>query len=423
MKITMLAMGTRGDTQPFIALGLALKQKGHSVKIAASENFQAFVEQYGLQFAPVRGDVAKLAASDLVKDAHNADNPLKFFTSMRSEKLLGLMVDAQHDLHEACQGADAIVYHPGAGIGYFAAQELNIPSIMASPFPMTPTWEYPALLFYDGPRLGRLYNLLTHKIFEQGFWMMLKNPLHKYWEQRFGNAPQGFGCPFPRQRTATHPTIVSCSPAVFSPKGWPEHVHCSGYWFLDADPAYQPPADLQAFIQAGDAPVYVGFGSITDKAKAAETTRIVVDALRRAGRRGILATGWAGMEQQAGPAGDMLFIEGAPHDWLFPQMAAVVHHGGAGTTAAGLRAGVPQVVIPFGNDQFAWGRRVYELGAGAEAIPRKRLTADLLAGAITYTQTKSVKDRARAMGERIRQENGAEAAAEAILRSIEAYRR
>lgn len=409
MNITMLTTGTRGDTQPYIALGLALQRKGHTVRIAASEGFQGFVEGYGLEYARVRGDVAKIAASDLAKEARNADNPLKFFSSLKNDKLLGMLIDATHDLHEACHGADAIVYHPGAGIGYFVAQEMGIPSILATPFPMTPTREFPALLFYDGPRLGRLYSLLTHKLFEQGFWMMVRGPLQKYWKERFGKLPRDFACPFPRQRTASHPTVISCSPQVFPrPVDWSEHVHCSGYWFLDATEGYQPPAELSAFLAAGEPPVYVGFGSISDGAQAAETTDLVMTALRRAGKRGVLATGWNAMERPQDHQEDMLFIEGAPHDWLFPRMAAVVHHGGAGTTAAGLRAGVPSLVVPFGNDQFAWGRRLYELGVGARPIPRKRLTADLLAERIQATQTEAMQENSRLMGQRIRCENGAE---------------
>lgn len=425
MKITLLAMGTRGDVQPFIALGLALRAKGHSVRLAASENFQGFVEHYGLEFARVRGDVAKIAASDLARDARDADNPLKFFTSMKNDQLLSLLVDATHDLHEACRGSDAIVYHPGASIGYFAAREMKIPSVLAAPFPMTPTREYPALLFYEGPRFGNLYNLLTHKVFEQGFWMMLRTPVKTYWKRRYGTAPKDFACPFPRQRTAPAPTVISCSPAVFArPADWPEHVYCSGYWFLEDDPGYQPPEALKAFLAAGEAPVYVGFGSILDhEAKAAETTRIVMEALRRAGKRGILATGWNAMVRPEAPSQDMLFVEGAPHDWLFPHMAAVVHHGGAGTTAAALRAGVPSVVVPFGNDQFAWGRRLYELGVGARPIGRKRLTTDLLAAAIEDTRTETMREQARAMGEKIRRENGAADAADVIVACVERYHR
>ncbi|HWI64264.1 MAG TPA: glycosyltransferase, partial [Symbiobacteriaceae bacterium] len=180
----MLATGTRGDIQPFIALGVTVQRKGIRVRLAASEAFRTFVQAYGLEFAPVRGDITKVMESDLAKDARTADNPLKFFTSMRNPELIALLEDVTQDLHEACLDADAVVYHPGAGVGYFAAQAMHVPSILATPFPMTPTREYPALLFYNGPRLGRVYNLLTHKLVEQGFWGMASGPLKRYWGKR-----------------------------------------------------------------------------------------------------------------------------------------------------------------------------------------------------------------------------------------------
>ncbi|MFL7941570.1 glycosyltransferase [Priestia megaterium] len=180
MLITMLTTGTRGDTQPFMALGLELKKKGYRVRIAASEAYQNFIESYGFEYAMLRGDVSKIIESGAADDAINADNPLKFFSSLKNEKMMGMMINIQEDLHKACKGADAIVYHPGAAIGYFAAKEMNIPSILASPFPMIPTKDYPALLFYDRPRFGKIYNKLTHRIFEWGFWKVVSGPLKKY---------------------------------------------------------------------------------------------------------------------------------------------------------------------------------------------------------------------------------------------------
>lgn len=266
MLITMLTTGTRGDTQPFMALGLELKKKGYRVRIAASEAYQNFIESYGFEYAMLRGDVSKVIESGAADDAINADNPFKFFSSLKNEKMMGMMVNIQKDLHKACKGADAIVYHPGAAIGYFAAKEMNIPSILASPFPMTPTKDYPALIFYDRPRFGKIYNKLTHHIFEWGFWKVVSGPLKKYWVQQYGEGPNDFSCPYPKQRTAANPTIISSSPTVFSvSKDWPEHVHSYGNWFMDSDHSYQPEEKLERFLKAGEPPVYIGFGSVGDK--------------------------------------------------------------------------------------------------------------------------------------------------------------
>ena len=413
MLITILTTGSRGDTQPYIALGVELKKAGHTVRIAAFRNYEALVKEYGLEFYPIEGDVARVASSEDVKEAMKADNPLKLILSFN--KLKSFVVDMQKDFFNACKGSDAIVYHPGAAIGYFAAQYLKIPSILATPFPMTPTREYPALIFYDSVRPGRAFNFATHKIFEQVMWFASSSAVKQFWQKEFGKAPGNFGCPFGRQTTRTNPTVISCSNFVFPrPKDWPENVTSSGYWFLEDTGDWEPSRELLDFMERGTPPVYVGFGSIGDPALAVQTTELVIEALRRSGQRGILATGWSGMSKMDNLPEELFILESAPHSWLFPRMAAVVHHGGAGTTAAGLKAGVPSIIIPHSNDQFAWGRRVYELGAGSRPIPRKKLSAEKLSEAIKLVLTTEIIDAAKDLGVKIRSESGAGAAAKII---------
>lgn len=419
MLITMLSTGTRGDTQPFIALGLELKKKGYRVRIAASKTYRDLVEGYGFEFASLRGDVNEILESGLVKES---DSPLKFFTSLnfKNEDLQELMIGGQEDLHKACEGSDAIVYHPGATIGYFVAQEMGIPSILASPFPMTPTKEYPAIIFYDRMRMGKLYNKLTHTIFEKGFWKMASGGVKRYWMRAYGELPQGFSNPYPKQRTDSHPTLVSLSPTVFPvPTDWPHHVHSYGYWFIEETSDYIPPVELANFLKEGPAPLYIGFGSVGDKKNASKATNLVLSALEKTGMRAVINAG-AGMEERNNTK-NVLFIKGAPHEWLFPHMAAVIHHGGAGTTAAALRSGVPQIVIPFGNDQYAWGRRMYELGVASQAIPRKKLTIDNLVNAIQDTQNEQIIAKAKELGEIIRSEKGAEKSANLIDQTLKSY--
>jgi sterol 3beta-glucosyltransferase len=414
MLITLLAPGTRGDVQPYIALGVALKKRGLSVRVATFSIFESFVKQNGLEYFPLHGDIAQIASGEMGRKAMRADNPLNLLLSFNALK--GPAFELQKDLFEACRGSDAIVYHPGASVGYFAAQELNIPAILASPFPMTPTREYPALMFYTAPRLGGIANHVTHKIFERVMWMASASPVKEFWKKEYGHAPADFGCTFSRQNSQRFPTIISCSGHVFSqPADWPPHTHMTGYWFLDEESSWKPSKELLDFLDRGSAPVYIGFGSTSNPALADQTTRLVVEALKRSGRRGILATGWCGMSNLASTPDGIFVLESAPHSWLFPQMAAVVHHGGAGTTAAGFRAGVPQVVIPGGNDQPAWAQRVYELGVGSKPIPRKNLTADKLSAAIDGALMDRVENAAKALGRLVQSERGADVAAGIIL--------
>jgi sterol 3beta-glucosyltransferase len=419
MLITILAAGTRGDTQPYIALGIELKKAGHHVRITAFENDEAFIKSFGLELFKVKGDISAVASSEGTKGAREADNPLKLLLSFN--KLKSMAFEMQKDFFNACAGSDAIVYHPGAAIGYFAARHFNIPSILATPFPMTPTRDYPALIFYNLPRLGRGYNLLTHKIFEKIMWSASGANIKKFWKEEFGKSPEGFTCPFGMQNTGLAPTVVSCSNYVFPrPSDWPEYVYNTGYWFLDEEADWKPSGELVDFMGSGTPPVYVGFGSMADHALAAQTTDLVIDALKRSGQRGILATGWGGLSKIGTNHEGIFILESAPHSWLFPRMAAVIHHGGAGTTAAGLRAGVPGVVIPFSNDQFAWGRRAYELGVASKPIPRKNLTAEKLADAIKFVLTRQIKEAAKDLGKKIQGENGASAAAKIIIGCIKA---
>lgn len=413
MKVTILAIGSRGDVQPYVALGLALQKSGAQVTLATFKNFEAFVTGFGLQFSQVRGDISRIMTTEVAKNARQADNPLKILLSFNEMKALTYSLQA--DFFAACQGAERIVYHPGPSIGYFIARQMGVPSALAAPFPMTPTRAYPALVAYNAPRLGPAFNLLSHKLFEQIFWVAAREPIQKFWMETFGRIPEDFGPPFGKQTTRSHPTVVSCSEHVFPrPSDWPEHVHNTGFWFLDDEPGWQPPAALTNFLASGPAPVYVGFGSVGDPQAAAATARLVAAALQRAGQRGIFASGWQGSADEPLPP-HIFALESAPHAWLFPRMAAVAHHGGAGTTAAGMRAGIPAVIIPHGNDQFAWGRRARELGVAAEPIPRSKLSAENLAAAIQSVLKSEVREAANRLGEKIQTENGADTAAKIIL--------
>jgi sterol 3beta-glucosyltransferase len=418
MIITILTTGTRGDTQPYIALGLELKKAGHQVRIAAFENFENFVKSFGLDYCRIHGDVSRVTAGKAGTNAMKADNPLKLALSFK--ELQGLVFNLQKDFFAACLGSDVIVYHPGAAIGYFAAQQLGVPSVLATPFPMAPTGEYPSLIFYNGPRMGKRFNLLTHKLFQQVMWSTSTAPIKQFWKEKFGRAPKDLSNPFHKQRSQRYPTVTSCSNFVFpQPADWPAHVHNTGYWFLDEEPDWKASSELLEFLSNGAPPVYVGFGSMGNTSVAEHTTRLVIEALQRTGQRGLLASGWSGMSKMDKLPDGIFMVESAPHSWLFPQMAAVIHHGGAGTTAAGLRAGVPSIVITGGNDTLAWGRRVHELGVGPKPIARKNLTAANLADAIRTALTMEIREAAKELGTKVQSENGARTAAQIIISTKE----
>jgi sterol 3beta-glucosyltransferase len=279
---------------------------------------------------------------------------------------------------------------------------------------------------------GSPLNPLTHRVTELVGSLALGWAANRYRREKL-DLPARPLLDYPHREAHGRPIpwLFAHSPAVIPhPADWPPTHHTTGYWFLDSDPDWQPPANLAAFLEAGTPPVYVGFGSMAGRDPVA-LTRLVVEALDRAGQRGVLLTGWAGVSSTTMPdniraAGlpDTVFpLVGCPHDWLFPRMAAVVHHGGAGTTGAGLRAGVPPILVPFMGDQPFWSGRVKSLGVGPQPIPRGQLNARRLAYAIRVAvEHEGIRARAASLGEKIRAEDGVGEAVRIIEAEIAQFR-
>jgi UDP:flavonoid glycosyltransferase YjiC (YdhE family) len=255
------------------------------------------------------------------------------------------------------------------------------------------------------PRRKSLVNLVFSKLFLEPFRWRITGKLVNQFRRQVLNLPE---------QTATEnlevlrrtPTVQAYSRHVVPPPDdWPANFHTAGYWFLDEHSSWQPPPALADFLQAGDPPVYVGFGSMTGRNPQA-LTQILVEAITQSGQRAILQSGWAGMGRT--PLPDSVFrLDTAPHSWLFPRMKVIVHHGGAGTTGESLRAGVPTLVIPTMSDQPYWGQRVAALGAGPPPIPRHQLTTSKLAAAIQQAATdRKMQANAVALGQCIRAEDG-----------------
>ena len=405
MKITIFAAGSQGDIQPCIALGRGLQQAGYHVSLAAPEDFADFIQRHGVDFYPLRGDVQKIMASDTGRKFMETGgaNPIKSIRAMRT-MIAPVMMRMLEDAYTACRDADALiclgVFSP---FGHTIAEALNIPSINLEPTPLLPTGAFPAPSWPIQKNLGGLHNYLSGIAMLQVVWQWYRPFVHDF-RQRLGLK----ACKAVRFYHAlkTTPMLSAYSPSIIPhPADWLPSIHVTGYFFLDAQTDWQPFPELKAFLEAGDPPVYVGFGSMAGR-NPEKLAKIALDALAKSGQRGLLLTGWGGLRAEMVPE-NVFVLDSAPHSWLFPRMAAVVHHGGAGTTAEGLRAGVPSVIIPFAFDQFFWGARVKELGLGPDPIPQKNLTADRLADAIRVAVTDSkMRQRANSYGAAIRAENG-----------------
>ena len=412
--ITVLCSGSRGDIQPYIALAQQLKKLGKDVRITAGKSFEKFITDYGVDFFPLTADYQTADIDqDLLKDAQSSDNPLKMlltFNKMKkvAEKVASTMTG---EMYNACNNSELIVYHPGCSVGYFAAQQMSIPAVLASPFPMHKTKEIASVVAY-----GR-YNLpasFSYTLLQTMLWMTGKSGIQNYWKKHFGRRPNEFGCPFEKVNER-YPAVISCSNAVFRrPVDWNENIHQYGYWFVEENVDYTPKKELADFLQNGEPPVYVGFGSMFHQEDKEHFIKLIVEALQKSGKRGIVC----GMGELHGMPESIFSVPSIPHTWLFRRVCAVCHHGGAGTTAAGFRAGVPSIIIPFSNDQFAWAHRAFDIGVGAPPIHKKKLTADRLAEAIDFALTDTVKAKSEALGNTIVQENGAMQCAKVIVNCL-----
>lgn len=421
MKVLILTYGSRGDVQPYVALGLGLKARGHDVVVATSERFREFIEAQGLRYGFMSDELLSVIDTDQGKEL--MEQSAGFLRLVKSGLQMArrvaplqraLMLETWDIAREFLP--EVIVYHPKAGAAPHIAEKLGIPCILATPIPMfLPTRAFRFVVLPDW-KLGGWFNKASFRLI-----LALTN---RVWAGYIRDFRKSIGLPKRKSVDMLKmgdgrdiSILHGHSEAVLPrPDDWPASAHVTGYWFLDEERGWTPPVELTAFLEAGPPPVYVGFGSMSGRDPEG-LARIVVDALQRAGLRGIIATGWGGLQ-----AGDLpetiLKIDGAPHSWLFARMAAVVHHGGAGTTAAGLRAGKPAVIIPFFVDQPFWASRVHQLGAGPKPIPRRRLTSERLAVALREaTESREMAAAAARIGERIRAEDGI-ATAVALIEAI-----
>ncbi len=407
MRIAIIAPGSRGDVQPYIALGKGLAGAGHEVRLVTHENFRALVESYGLEFWLMGGNVTDVVQGQAMRDRLDKGNFLGILAEVAKEGQRAALAMAEGGL-AASQGVDLLLGGMG-GIynGIALAEKLGLPFLQAHLLPFTPTGEFASVLVASAPAwLGGGFNRLTHHLLRQMMWQGFRGGDARARRETFNLPPAPFSGPYNSDCLQGQPILYGFSPSVLPPPAdWGDDVHVTGYWFLDSAEDWQPPAALTAFLEAGPPPVYVGFGSMSSR-KPEETANLVLAALARTGQRAILLSGWSGMQTAEVP--DSVFvIESVPHAWLFPRVAAVVHHGGAGTTAAGLRAGVPSLVIPFFGDQPFWGKRVADLGVGPSPIPRKKLTVEKLAEAIERAATdETMRQRAANLGAKIRAEDG-----------------
>ena len=417
MKITLLCYGSRGDVQPFLALAVALQKAGHEPLLTAPAFFSGTAAKYKVPFHTLPGDPAEISLA--MNDA--GSNPLGMIRSVR-DYVIQIAPDVIHECRAALQGADLVIHSflftTG---GHSFAVELGIPDISVQLFPMfAPTSAFPNVAMPWIPK-GFL-SWFSHWLATQVFWYGGNSGVRSIRKHLQPGQMPKLLWPFKRKdnRSLT-PLVIACSPTVLPrPNEWDqEHVLLPGYFFLD-DPGYEAPARLAKFLEDGEAPICITFGSTVNR-ESEKIREMILSVAVKMRLRAILLTGWGGRIGADLPPG-ILAIDEVPHSWLLPKCRAVIHHGGAGTTAAGLRAGIPNIVVPSAGDQAFWGRRVFELGAGPEPIDIKHLTENRLAYALQQVlNDQNMQDSALRIGENIRPEDGVGAVVKLVKKTLEIW--
>ena len=406
MRIDILAIGSRGDVQPFAALGIGLRNAGHQVRIVTLNGFEQLIRGCGLDHISIGRSPQEIAASIAGRDWVERRASTRGFLQGFVRVATSLIEEGVANYWGTCQGVEAIIVSGmGLLVGFHIADRLQIPLIRVQLSPFVRT-------HYDWS--GRR-NLLTvirgewtaflHAVFRALFWSKVRSSANMARQRILSLPALPFTEPVGMMNRNRLLILDAYSTAVVPrPPDWGDWVQVTGYWFLEDSTDWKPQDSLLDFLSSGPRPVFVGFGS-TPFPDPEAATNLVLRSLKRLGQRGVIVTGGSGL-----PAGrlndEVISVDSVPHRWLFSRVSSAVHHGGAGVTGAALSAGLPSVVIPIFADQPFWGERVFRLGAGPRPIPAKRLTEDLLTTAIHAAGSEDIRRRAAALGDRIRGENG-----------------
>jgi sterol 3beta-glucosyltransferase len=403
VRIAVLTIGSRGDVEPFLVLASALRGAGHDVRVGAAPNFAPLAAQHGLPFHALGLDTRALMQDAQTRNIIGSGHIFGALRGGPLQRLRDRQTRITRDAWQIAQQVDAVVYKSGLAAGSTVAEARGIPAVAVALQPMAPTAAFAPPLSGITFDAGALGNRALGRVLAAAIWSIGRAGVHDL-RRELGLRP----LPYLGVRPADEPTTLHVySPLVVPrPPDWPPHFHVTGYLVTPDASSWEPPDALRQFLAAGRPPVYIGFGSMTH----ADPKRLLaqhLEALRRTGQRAVLLGGWTELGQGAHVPDSVHTIAEAPHDWLFPRMAAVVHHGGAGTTAAALRAGVPSLVISHNFDQPFWGRRVLALGAGPAPIRLRDLTEDRLTDAIDHlVHDAAMRQRAADLGHRLRAEDG-----------------
>ncbi|XP_021652258.2 sterol 3-beta-glucosyltransferase UGT80A2 isoform X2 [Hevea brasiliensis] len=422
LQIVMLIVGTRGDVQPFIAIGKRLQEDGHRVRLATHSNFKDFVLTAGLEFFPLGGD-PKVLAGYMVKNKGFLPSAPSEIPIQRHQireiifSLLPACVEPDPETNVQFE-ADAIIANPPAYGHTHVAERLKVPIHIFFTMPWTPTSEFPHPL--SRVKQPVAYKL-SYQIVDSMIWLGIRDMVNEFRKKKLKLRPVTYLSGYYNSPLDLPYGYIWSPSLVPKPKDWGPKIDVVGFCFLDLASNYKPPDSLVEWLEGGDPPIYIGFGSLPLQ-EPEKMTQIIVAALEETSQRGIINKGWGGLGNLPEPKNSVYLLDNCPHDWLFPRCKAVVHHGGAGTTAAGLKAGCPTTIVPFFGDQPFWGERVHARGVGPAPIPVDEFSLAKLVDAIRFMLDPKVKERAMELAKAMEKEDGVQGAVNAFYKHFPRYK-
>ncbi|KAH8743768.1 hypothetical protein F5883DRAFT_722523 [Diaporthe sp. PMI_573] len=422
LNIVIQVVGSRGDVQPFIALGNELQRSGHRVRIATHDVFESFVTRSNLEFYPIGGDPAELMAY-MVKNPGLLPG-MKTLLSGQIQTKRDMIAQILDGCWKSCiepdrrSGrpfvADAIIANPPSFAHIHCAQALGIPVhlMFTMPWSSTRFFRHPLANIKEPQKITestrQTLNWVSFAFVEWMTWQGIGDLVND-WRRTLDLEPVPFTeGPLLAEKLCIPTTYCWSSALVPKPMDWPEFIDVCGFFFRE-EPQYSPPPEIANFLKGGPAPIYVGFGSIVID-DPERLTQMILEAANAVGARLIVSRGWSKLGGSRESNDGVLFIDDCPHEWLFKHVAAVVHHGGAGTAACGLRFARPTFVVPFFGDQFFWGEMVARAGAGPKGIPHKDLDVQNLTEALRYCMSPEASEAAATLSEKMRSDSGVKAA-------------
>ncbi|MDO3385653.1 glycosyltransferase [Gilvimarinus sp. SDUM040013] len=378
LNILIITYGSLGDVAPYVALARGFIKKGHAATICTGETFKVLIESNGVQYRYMNDQMTGLINSATGRRSlENLSNIWGFLkVAFNVARRIGpIQQDIVRDSWEAAKSSqfDTIIYSPKAYFACHFTEKLDIPSIAAPLFPQhIPTNEFPALGFPPMQFMGTRYNLLTYQLVEL-LGGLFGGKHIKDWRAQNDMKPAYTGLDLSSKKSKRTLAVLNAYSGELCPQptDYASSVITTGFWFLDQKNSWTPPASLVKFLEHENPPVYIGFGSMA-LAEASELTSIIVDVLGQLNIRAVLATGWGGL-QCTDQSSNIYTVESLPHDWIFPKVRAIVHHGGAGTLAAGLRAGKPTLICPIFGDQPFWGKLVHRMKLGPPPLKQTKI--------------------------------------------------